>query len=231
MKERQSGDRPAGPDRHEAVDRLIADAARSYHEPPATPRDEMWAAIQDARRSRTARAPATRRPGLRWLAWGAGIAAVLALGIGIGLTVAGDSGGPPAMAAGHAATSPDRGPKAAVNTALAIATTQHLAQAETFLTLFRDAVRSREAVAPASATARRLLTTNRLLTDSPAATDPALRDLLQDLELVLAQIARLSDESWDGETDLITDGIEQRDVLTRLQTVVPAGTSRVAHSL
>ena len=42
--------------------------------------------------------------------------------------------------------------------------------------------------------ARSLLGTNRLLLDSPVATDPRMRQLLEDLELVLAQIAQLSAE-------------------------------------
>ena len=118
-----------------------------------------------------------------------------------------------------------------VSTALAVATTEHLAQTETFLSLLRDAVRSGNNSPYAGATARTLLATNRLLTDSPVSKDAALKELLQDLELVLAQIAQLREDSWEGETDLITDGIEQRAVLTRLQTVVPAGTPRGALSL
>lgn len=110
-------------------------------------------------------------------------------------------------------------------------TTEYLAQAETFLTLFRDAARTGEAAGYVGGTARHLLATNRLITDSPVAADPALKGLLQDLELVLAQIAQLSEDSWEGETDLITDGIEQSSVLSRLQTVLPAGTPRVAISL
>jgi hypothetical protein len=39
--------------------------------------------------------------------------------------------------------------------------------------------------------ARDLLTTTRLLLDSPAGADPARRELLETLELVLVQIARL----------------------------------------
>ena len=209
----------------EQLDKWIAEQAQSYHQADYLPREEMWAAIQATRRSRAAR---PIRPRVRWLAWSVGVAAVLALGMGLGIIMAnqlGDSG----QAVATTDPVPQAGPT--VSTALAVATTEHLAQTETFLSLFRDAVRSDSDSPYAGATARTLLATNRLLTDSPVSQDAALRELLQDLELVLAQIAQLKEDSWEGETDLITDGIEQRAVLTRLQTVVPAGTPRGALSL
>ncbi len=210
----------------EQLDEWIREAAHSYHSPPPAPapREEMWHAIQAARR--TANVRPIRRP-IRWLAWSVGVAAVLALGISIGLIMASDRSAPiPVAAADDRSATPQR-----VSTALAMVTTEHLTQAETFLTLFRDAVRTGEVSSYTGGRARHLLATNRLITDSPASADPVLKELLQDLELVLAQIAQLSEDSWEGETDLITDGIEQRAVLTRLQTVVPAGTLRGAFSL
>ncbi len=212
----------------EQLDQWIAEQAQSYHKPDYVPREEMWASIQATRQSRTIR---SITPRVRRLTWSLGIAAVLALGMGIGFIMANRVGEPmPAVAATDAG--PTAGPREVrVSTALAVATTEHLTQTETFLSLFRDAVRSGTDSPYAGATARTLLATNRLLTDSPIAQDAALKALLQDLELVLAQIAQLREDSWEGETDLITDGIEQRAVLTRLQTVVPAGTWRGASSL
>lgn len=84
----------------EAIDDLVREAARdTYHPPPPTPREEIWAAIERARASEIAvpgtgaeprprllhakRPAATRLP---W--WGLGFAATLALGIGIGHGVA-----------------------------------------------------------------------------------------------------------------------------------------------
>jgi hypothetical protein len=212
----------------EQLDQWIAEQAQSYHEPHYVPRDEMWAAIQATRQSRTIR---SITPRVRRLTWSVGIAAVLALGMGIGFMMA-DRVGEPVPAVAATDTRPEAGPREVqVSTALAVATTEHLTQTETFLSLFRDAVRSGTDSPYAGATARTLLATNRLLTDSPIAQDASLKALLQDLELVLAQIAQLREDSWEGETDLITDGIEQRAVLTRLQTVVPAGTWRGASSL
>jgi len=56
--------------------------------------------------------------------------------------------------------------------------------------------------------------------DSPAAQDPKLRSLLEDLELVLVQIARLRGERNKGDLDLIHQAVEQGDVLSRLNSAV-----------
>jgi hypothetical protein len=64
-----------------------------------------------------------------------------------------------------------------------------------------------------------------LLLDSPAANDASTRLLLQDLELVLAEIAQLSSSPKSHDRDLITQGLEQGGVLSRLRTAVPAGAS------
>src|SRR5262245_18441097 len=61
-------------------DSFLKDAAREYNKPPATPRDAMWSAIVAGRRARSTEIK-TRR---RWIQWSVGIAAVLALGVGIG---------------------------------------------------------------------------------------------------------------------------------------------------
>jgi hypothetical protein len=59
--------------------------------------------------------------------------------------------------------------------------------------------------------------------DSPAADDPQLRILLQDLELVLAQVTQLPDEPRQRtELDLINESLTQRGVLARLRAATPA---------
>ncbi|MFL5473948.1 MAG: hypothetical protein ACJ8AM_16460, partial [Gemmatimonadales bacterium] len=83
-------------------DDLLRDSAREYNDPPETPREELWQRIVAAREAERAASkeksddadgershilPFRRlsrvRPG-RPLTWAAGIAAVLALGIGLG---------------------------------------------------------------------------------------------------------------------------------------------------
>jgi hypothetical protein len=55
--------------------------------------------------------------------------------------------------------------------------------------------------------------------------DPRTRLLLEDLELVLAEIAQLSPRSRAEDLELIREGIEQGDVMPRLRTAVPAGSA------
>jgi hypothetical protein len=68
--------------------------------------------------------------------------------------------------------------------------------------------------------AKDLLSTTRMLLDSPAASDPRLRALLEDLELVLAQVVRLQAGQRGDELDFIRQALEMRDVLPRLRTAV-----------
>jgi hypothetical protein len=198
------------------LDDLLRDAAKDYHPPVPTPREEIWAGIERrraaARRGRRGWSPR------RWLPLAAAAAMVLATGIGIG-RVTGNGGSPgaavwepvPARSAGE------------VNaTAYRLATLEHLSQSEEFLTLFRGSVAGGDHRL-ASAAARRLLGTNRLLLDSPAAADRRTRLLLEDLELVLAGIAQLADDGRRQDLDLITEGMERGNVMPRLRTAVPSG--------
>ena len=108
------------------------------------------------------------------------------------------------------------------NGAFRMVAAQHLTQAEMFLTLFRASVRSGRTEAIGGQTARQLLASNRLLLDSPASNDLRTRRLLEDLELVLAQITQLPADGAGADARLITDGMEAGDVLPRLRTAVPA---------
>ena len=224
-------------EREDRLDELIRDAARDYHAPPVTPRAEMWEAIQAGRRSaRTTLRPATlRRP----LALGLGIAALLALGIGIGrLTVPSrepepfqqptvsaaapiaDTGRPasqrpaPRDPVGAVAAQDE---KSTTTPASELATGVHLSQAESFLTEFGTRPES-----DYSAQAQDLLNDTRLLIDSKRVADPRIKRLLEDLELVLTQIATLSREH-SGDLDLIAEAVAQRHLRTRLRSVLPPG--------
>jgi hypothetical protein len=216
------------------LDDLLRDASRDYNEPPETPRDVMWERIVAERRERTEKAD--RMPGVapirhsrhvHPLRWVAGIAALLALGIGVGrLTV---DRSPLVIAAPRVATNPSI-PRVSV-AAYQLATTEHLSQSEAFLTLFRASLQRGGNQQLASATARQLLATNRLLLDSPAANDASTRNLLQDLELVLAGISQLSPQPRSRDLDFITEDLEQGGVLSRLRTAVPAGPSSTQGAL
>lgn len=64
----------------------------------------------------------------------------------------------------------------------------------------------------------RLLTTTRLLLDSPAGSDARLHNLLQDLELVLAQVARFDPRHRRDEIQFIQTALDQHDIVPRLRS-------------
>lgn len=217
-------------------DDQLREAARDYNAPPETPRDVMWQRIVAERAAKRADRPDNEptdstvpplvrtirrsdRPAVRLLRWPLGIAALLALGIGLGRMTA---PAPNTPAPAHVVT--EAAPRGG-EVAYRLAATEHLSQSETFLTLFRASVRQGGHEQLASSTARQLLATNRLLLDSPAAADSRTRLLLQDLELVLAQIAQLSGRPTSPDLDFITNGLDDSGVMSRLRTAVPSGTS------
>jgi hypothetical protein len=149
-----------------------------------------------------------------------GIAALLALGVGLG-RISAPKPAPTIAPAIARSMAPQRTGDAAYR----ITATEHLGQSEEFLTLFRASVRKGGNEQLASATARQLLANNRLLLDSPAASDARTRLLLQDLELVLAEIAQLAPRPSSPDLDLITEGLERGGMMSRLRTAVPSGAS------
>ncbi len=225
------------------LDPRLQELARSYNAPPPPPRAAIWEAVRAAREAeRTGRtaAPAgtsgpaapggadvlpleRRGPRTRRLApWALPLAAaaLLAVGIGIGRRMGrGPVGTPVAVAPAPAAGQP--------SPALEAAAIAHLRQAETYLTLFRASVGGPEETGALPVrTARELLASNRLLLDSPVRNDPRLAPLLEDLELVLAQIAQLGGTPGRTDLDLITSDLDHGDVLARLRGAVPAATRR-----
>jgi len=229
-------------------DEQLRDAVREYHRPPETPREEIWARIEAARGEQRASTASVRRVPRR-LAWGAGIAAVLAIGVAIGRysvtrttenathELASGRAAPAARTAEPAVpTSPERTSAAtreAASTrvepdlAYRMATIEHFTKSEALLTTLRADARSGRADPSVNTWARDLLGTTRMLLDSPAARDPQMATLLGDLELVLAQIAALPHtRDRTSDIDLIDDAVRQHAVLTRLRMAIPAGPIR-----
>jgi hypothetical protein len=186
----------------------LRDAARTYNAPRATPHEEMWTRIEAARVRRV-------RP---WMRWTLAAAAVLLLGIGIGRWTALQRTG---VRGGTSLASADTAGNRDV--LYQVAATQYLSRTETFLTGFRADLRAGRADTRFTGQARDLLTTTRLLLDSPAADDARMRALLEDLELVLVQISQLPAGRDAHDTDLITQGMDQRSVLPKLRSAIPAG--------
>jgi hypothetical protein len=195
------------------------EALRGLNVPPAPPLDEMWAVIEDAHFNDVrATMPATRVSRLPWLA----AAATLILGIGIGHYLpigearSADGSESPSVAAANA----NPADTSAVAEAYRDQTTQYLGQAAALLIALPTRTVSTKTDAVFAGKATDLLVTTRLLMDSPAGQDPKLRGLLEDLELVLVQIARLRGERNRSDLDLIHQAVEQGDVLSRLNSAV-----------
>jgi hypothetical protein len=194
----------------------LKERAKSYHSPLPTPRDAIWKRIEEARRNKRV---IEIRP---WMRWAVAAAAVLVLGIGIGRWTANQPTGTPVVINDSA---PRITPEidSLANQAYRIAATQYLSRTEAFLTSFRtDANRSAN-TARLARQARGLLATTRLMLDSPAARDPRLHSLLEDLELVLMQIALLNPLEDGHDRDLINEGMNQSNVLPKLRSAIPAG--------
>jgi hypothetical protein len=190
----------------------LTDTAKVYHSPLPTPRDEMWTRIQAARHNRRV---IELRP---WMRWAVAAAAVLILGIGIGRWTAHPTAATPVATA-------DSTTPAQSDLVYQVAATQYLSHTEAFLTSFRADMGSHGAANSVrfAQQARDLLSTTRLMLDSPAGKDQRLRSLLEDLELLLVQISQL-DPSHDGhDADIITQGMNQSNVLPKLRSAIPAG--------
>lgn len=200
------------------LDPALREQLRGYRTPPEPPRDAMWARIQAARTTEPrSTGPIPLRPNRRHLLpYLLAAAAVGVVAFGLGRMTA----RPDPVVASR--TAPDK-----ASLAQQLAAGEHLGRVEVFLTTFRAAARNGKAGTISVADARRLLSTTRLFLDSPGGQDPRLRPLLEDLELVLAEITQLPGSTPD-DLNLITEGLDRRGTLSRLRSAVPAGPSPVS---
>jgi uncharacterized membrane-anchored protein YhcB (DUF1043 family) len=198
-------------------DEVIRELPQSFNTPSEPPLDEMWKVIEDAHFNAPAstRGPSGMNSRAPWLA----AAAALVIGIGIGHYV---PLGKKTEPSGNAFTQPlaAGADTSAIADAYRDQTSNYLGQAAALLISLPPQNASGKTDAAFAGKAADLLVTTRLLMDSPAAQDPKLRALLEDLELVLVQIARLRGERNKGDLDLIHQAVEQGDVLSRLNSAV-----------
>ena len=232
------------PEVEEAFVRALGDAARRlWNAPPETPREEMWDEIRAARAGDVAESESSVRRFPRPKPWWLGIAAALVIGVALGRVSDGPTepaaSGTPAVADAGPAVSPT--PDAGVQTGsesgsetpsdaemlpYRFATTELLNRSETFLTMVRAGGAAEESADEVREWARPLLTRTRLLLGSPAATDPELRSLLDDLEIVLVQIAQLPEDDSE-ERGWIDEGMDESRLLFRLRAASAAGAGTV----
>jgi len=217
--------------------RMLRQEARDYNAPPETPRDEMWAVVRE-RLGLPEETPAPDAaetdakvvrlvPRRRWVQWSVALAATLAVGFGLGRLTLHITEPAATPAATLAAKGGARGVASPDNTALPfrLAANDHLGQAEALLTVVRSE-RPGQVGTQTVEWARDLLSTTRLLLDSPAGRDPRLAPLLQDLELVLVQIANVKDSGSNEDLRMIRESMQNNNLLSKLQTVVSAGSTQ-----
>lgn len=182
------------------LDELIHAAGRGYHEPPSADLDRLWDGIAARRHP----APAARP--WRW-ARPLAIAATAVLAFSLGRVTSRPA--PPEVAVVSA--TPAAAPVSEVANDL-------LGQTVVLLSRLPQ-----DPSVDANAFARQagdLLVTTRLLLDAPdTQRNPGLAGVLRDLELVLAQVARLQGKAPTDELELITDAMRDQDLVPRIRTV------------
>ena len=220
--------------KEDRMDELLIKGTRDYHEPGPVPREDMWARIEAERGGRdrdVALAPIRRRWG--WAVGGFAAAAVLTVGIVIGRRLERASVPSTTVAAipqPNRSSSPESGAAAArtqsesENLAYRLVMLRHLAGTEAMITAFRSAARRGEVDAQIGDWSRELLGTTRMLEVSPVTQDPTMRRLLEDLDLVLVQIAQYvtSGKHNPDDLDLIEQSINKRGVIIKLRSSLPA---------
>ena len=196
-------------------DQVIRELPDDFRVPDA-PLEEMWRVIESAHFDRQVSRSRTWMEATPWIA----VAAALVIGIGIGRYLPSRKSTVTPTVTSTTAL-PVKADTSAVADAYRDQTSRYLGQAAALLISLPAKDASAKADTKFSNEAADLLVTTRLLIDSPAANqDPKLRSLLEDLELVLVQIARLRGERNKGDLDLIHQAVEQGDVLSRLSSAV-----------
>jgi hypothetical protein len=197
------------------LEQRLTELRASWRVAPEPPLDRMWARIEHE--------AFVRAGPRRWLRTFLPLAAMLALGFGIGQVVppllrqAPQESAPVAASvpAGFEAGAPAR--LAGNDAPFVGVATDYLERVTALLVTLAEESRRGLPVDYSRAQARDLLSTTRLLMDGPQPTDPHLRELLDDLELVLAQIVRLPQRPAAPDVYLIDQALDQREVIPRLR--------------
>jgi hypothetical protein len=221
----------------ERFEELMQDASQTYRKPPVADFDAMWTSIQTTLDQKQVISsiggdvPVVQPSGDVDFVGGArgrrqpsritqrlAIAATLVIGIALGRASMSISKSSPAAPVTATVASND---DATAPMPYEVETSKYLGQTAALLIALPSEVKAGRADEQFVNRAGELLSRTRLLIDSPAANDPRMRDLLEDLELVLAQVVRLQNDTTSRtELDLISRALEQRDVIPRLRTAV-----------
>ena len=220
-------------DASDRMDAQIKNAAADYNLPTATPREAIWERIQAARSAEGAVRSAQARTRLRTphftLRTFIAAAATLVIGIVIGGRI--ERARTSTVAVGPAATGlPSAAPDSVAANTYRRVMLEHIGNTEAMITTFRATARAGTADKQMADWSGDLLLRTRMLESSPAAQDPVMKRLLEDLDLVLAQISQYSGRATHGadDLDLIEESIAQRGVMTKLRATIPAPTTASA---
>lgn len=206
----------------------LRENARSYNDPPRPDIEGMWSVIERAhfeQRPETTIAPAaTSRPwyAASWLR----MAAVLALGVGLGRISLAPAGAATSAATATQAVAANQtldhlhGAYDALPALNAPEASKYLGETVALLASLQSDRNAATTDKQLMSGAADLLNTTRFLLDAPTTTDPNVRGLLEDLELVLAQIVQMPKNGSKTDVELIHQAMEQRDVMPRLRTAV-----------
>jgi hypothetical protein len=211
---------------NDRFDELMNDAAETFRRPIEPPIDEMWKAIEaEAFGTRPLSLETRGQERSRWFTnrW-VQVAATLVVGVTIGrassLVGRTTPAQPAAVPTVAATTEPaPRVETVAMDAPYQEATNKYLDQTAALLVSLPSEVKAGRS-AQFVDRAGELLTTTRVLLDSPAAQDQSMRTLLEDLEMVLAQVVRLQGDRGSKELDFINQALKQRDVIPRLRSAV-----------
>lgn len=202
------------------LDRELDRLRATWRVAPEPPLDAMWERVEaEAFPGGDRRRETPVHPLRRWLP----LAAMLLLGIGVGqalprLLPESGAGGTVPVAQG---TEPESGTSVElVSEPFVGIAAGYLEQVTALLVTLATETEQGRPLDNTRAQARDLLATTRLLLDEPGAFDASTSVLLDDLELVLVQIARLPNRPSDPDVYLIDQALGERDVLPRLRTLL-----------
>ena len=195
------------------LDEILNDAVRSYRTPPDAPLDAIWSRVEA---EAFAVQPMVRRSSPSWRAFAGAIAATLVIGVALGrVTAVNEQSATTATAARQTSA---RLASNIANDPYQRQTQEFLGRAALLLASLPSSTRPGLPDERLNEQARQLLGTTRLLLDSPVGHEQRMKDLLEDLELVLAQVARLQTQHRGEALSLINEAIEARDVVPRIRT-------------
>jgi hypothetical protein len=199
------------------LDKIIDTAADHYNVPPVNPPfEQMWTAIESeafgvvipsASEGSARRVSLVNNPWLR-------MAAVLVLGVAIGRFTMQSPAVPPAPTQTVVAQAPD------FEASYQLSAERYLGQAVTLVAGLPKQLQAGHMDSAYVAKASESLTQLRLIMDSPAASNPRLRALFEDLELVLVQVVLMPRDGSANEAKLIRQAMQEKDVMPRLVDAV-----------